>query len=197
MFRFRLDIAGEVQMDRGIARFADGIADYRPIWGVIEDDFYALQKDQFKSEGAEGGAQWQELSPEYAKWKEKHYPGKPILQRSGDLEASLTNPNDPNTVRIEQRKTLTLGSKIPYAIYHQSPGPRKRLPRRPEIMLTEEFKRAVMHHIQVYLVEIASRSGFRSGLAPTSAAKAGSFFGVGAWPGAGQIPVFGGGGLHF
>ena len=55
MFRFRLEIAGEVQMDRGIARFADGVADYRPIWSVIEDDFYALEQDQFKSQGAEGG----------------------------------------------------------------------------------------------------------------------------------------------
>jgi phage gpG-like protein len=198
MFRFKLDIAGEVQMDRGISRFADGVADYRPVWGVIEDDFYALEKDQFKSEGAEGGEAWQELSPEYAKWKEAHFPGKPILERAGVLETSLTSASGAGTVRIEERKTLTLGSSIPYAIYHQSIAPRVRLPRRPEINLTEAFKRTVMHHIQVYLVEIATRSGFRQGLTPTSAAKAASYFGVGMWPGAGQSPVSGLlGGLHF
>jgi hypothetical protein len=45
MFRFRLEIAGQVEMDRGIARYADGVADHRPIWPVIEDDFYALEKN--------------------------------------------------------------------------------------------------------------------------------------------------------
>src|ERR1035438_1483669 len=130
MFRVRLEIAGEVQMDRGIARFADGLSDYSPIWPIIEDDFYAQEKSQFKSEGKEGGAGWQPLSGDtgerdekgkmvhsygYAQWKEAHYPGKPILERTGDLMRSLTEPNDPNAVRIEERKTLTLGTRIPYA----------------------------------------------------------------------------------
>jgi phage gpG-like protein len=182
MIRFRLDIAGEIQMDRAIARFADGVSDYRPIWPVIEDDFYAQEKDQFASEGAEGGEKWPELAPEYAEWKATAFPGKPILQRSGDLYGSLTSPNNPNAVRIEERKTLTLGSRVPYAIYHQSPLPRKRLPRRPEIMLTEPFKRAVMHHIQTYLVQMASQMGFRTGLGPLAAAKLGSVFGAGIPP---------------
>lgn len=190
MIRFKLNIAGEVQMDRGIQRFTEGIADYRPVWPVIEDDFYATEKDQFKSEGAEGGDSWQPLSPAYAAWKEAHFAGKPILQREGDLMASLTSGNDPNAVKIEERRTLTLGSKVPYAIYHQSLAERKsRLPRRPEINLPEAFKRSVMHHIQAYLVEIASKSGFRSGLAPTSSARAGGYFGAGSWAGAGQNPV--------
>lgn len=169
MFRFRLEIAGEVQMDRGIARFADGVTDYRPIWPIIEDDFYAEEKAQFKSEGAEGGEKWPELSAEYAGWKEARYPGKPILQRTGNLVASLTSGSHPDAVRVRERKTLTLGSKVPYAIYHQSPAPRKRLPRRPEIMLTEEFKRGVMHHIHGYVVEMATKCGFRKGWAPGTA----------------------------
>ena len=164
MFRFRLDIAGEVQMDRGIARFSDGVADYRPIWGVIAEDFYETEKKQFKTEGAEGGPYaWQFLSEKYALWKEVHYPGTRILERTGDLERSLTMAGDPNGVLIEARKTLTLGTKIPYAIYHQSIEPRKKLPRRPEIMLNEWFKRAVMHHMHGYLVQVATQSGFRPG----------------------------------
>lgn len=148
-------------MDRGIARFADGVADYRPIWPVIEDDFYALEKRQFESEGVSGGERWQELSADYAGWKETHYPGKPILERTGDLVHSLTNPHDPNAVCVEERKMLTLGSRVPYAIYHQSIEPRKRLPRRPEIQATEPFKRMAMHHVHQHLVQIATRSGFR------------------------------------
>ena len=167
MFRFRLEIAGEVAMDRGIARFADGVADYRPIWPSIEEDFYLQVKDQFKTQGTEGGEAWQELNPEYAQWKEVHYPGMPILQRTGDLYNSLTSSTDPNAVLEEGRKSLTLGSRVPYGIYHQSSEPRtSHLPRRPVIQLPEAFKRTVMHHIQTYLVQVASQSGFRQGLGP-------------------------------
>ena len=171
MFRFRLDIAGEVQMDRGIARFADGVADYRPIWPIIEDDYYAQEKDQFASQGAEGGSPWQPLSDQYAGWKAQHYPGQPILQRTGALYRSLTSPNDGNGVRIEGRKVLTLGTTLPYAIYHQSIAPRNRLPRRPEIMFPEAFKRSVMAHIQTYLVQIASQCGLRSGSGPIQSSR--------------------------
>jgi len=166
MFRFRVGVAGEIQMDRGIERFADGLTDYRPIWGVIEDDFYAQVQAQFKSEGAAGGEKWQELSAEYAGWKEMRYPGKPILERTGNLVKSLTSGSDPNAVKREERKTLTLGSAVSYAIYHQSPLARKRLPRRPEIMLTEKFKKEVMRHLQVYVVRMATQGGFRIGWNP-------------------------------
>lgn len=171
MFRFKLEIAGQVQMDRGIARFADGVTDYRPIWPVIEDDFYAQEKDQFKTEGAEGGEKWQELSAAYWEWKEAHYPGKPILQRTGDLERSLTSGSDPNAVRREERKTLTLGSRVPYALYHQLGT--KRMPARPEIQLPEAFKRTTMHHMQTYLVQMASQCGFRTGMGPLQASRRG------------------------
>jgi phage gpG-like protein len=157
-------------MDRGIARFADGIADYRPIWPVIEDEFYAQEKLQFQTEGMDGsgGTKWVPLSPEYAGWKEAHFPGKPILQRTGDLYDSLTNPNSTNGVRREERKTLTLGSTLPYALYHQT-GSRdgEHPPARPEIQFPEAWKRTVMHHVQTYLVQIATQSGFRaSGWSP-------------------------------
>jgi phage gpG-like protein len=166
MFRFQLNIAGEVQLDRGIGRFADGVGDYTPIWPVIQDDFYAEEKAQFASEGAEGGEPWAPLSAQYAGWKELHYPGKPILQRTGALESSLTSASDPNAVHIQGRKALTLGTKLPYAIYHQSIDPRTQLPRRAPINLSEAFKRGVTRHLQTYLVQMATECGFRTGLGP-------------------------------
>lgn len=158
-----------VAMDRGIARFADGVADYRPIWQVIEADFYSQIARQFQTEGTAGGDKWEALKPEYAGWKEAHYPGKPILQRTGDLIESLTNPNSANGVRREERKTLTLGSLLPYALYHQTGTRDGRLPARPEIQLTEAFKRTTMAHVQGYLVQIATQSGFRTGRTPGAA----------------------------
>jgi len=166
MIRFRMDIAGEVQLDRGIARFADGVTDYRPIWGVIEDDFYAEEKEQFRTEGEAGGGRWQPLSEACAGWKAVHYPNTRILERTGALEQSLTRASDSNAVKIERRKELILGTSVPYAIYHQSIEPRTRLPRRPVIQVTESFKRGVMRHIHTYLVSMATECGFRQGFTP-------------------------------
>jgi hypothetical protein len=85
---------------------------------------------------------------------------------------SLTSRNDPNAVCIEERKTLTLGSSISYATFHQK-GTEK-MAARPEIQLTESFKRATMKHIQTYLVEIATKSGFRTGLGPIESSSLGA-----------------------
>ena len=177
-----MEIAGQVQLDRGIARFADGVSDYRPIWPVIEEDFYAQVAKQFKSEGEEGGARWKELTPAYAKFKEVAFPGKPILQRTGDLARSLTNRNDPNAVCVEERKTLTLGSRLNYALFHQT-GTSK-MAARPEIQLTEAFKRATMRNIHAFLVNLATSYGFRTGLQPLDVTKmqswADKYFATGA-----------------
>ena len=154
-------------MDRGIARFADGVADYRPVWAFVADDFYSQIGRQFRSEGVAGGEKWEALTAAYSGWKEAHFPGKPILERTGELLDSLTDPNSPNAVRIEERKSLTLGSSVPYAIYHQTGT--KNMPARPEIQLTEAFKRTTMHHVQQYLVAIATQSGFRDGKVPGTA----------------------------
>lgn len=170
MFRMRMVVAGQVEMDRGLARFTDGIADWRPIWNVFGDTFYAYLSGQFQSEGAEGlGTPWKPLSAQYAAWKAKHFPGKPILQRTGALMASLTGPKAAGSVFAPMPKSLTIGSTVPYALYHQlGTG---RMPQRKEIVLTEEAKRELMKLAQMYLIQIASSCGFRRGMTPTDVTK--------------------------
>jgi phage gpG-like protein len=160
MLRFRMQVAGAAAIDRGIARCAGGLDDYRPLWPVIEDRFYALENALFRTEGAAAGSAWKPLSEKYARWKEAHFSGQPVLQRTGDLMKSLTNPHDANAVRIQERNTLTLGSRIPYAVYHQA-GTSK-MPPRPAIQFSEEFQRAVSGDIRKYLEQLA-QAGFEHG----------------------------------
>lgn len=55
------------------------LRDTRPPLERIRDDFYDMEKAWFESEG---GSQWQALSPRYAAWKNRTYPGKTILRRT-------------------------------------------------------------------------------------------------------------------
>jgi len=161
----RLDIAGEVQMDRGIARFADGVSDYRPIWRCWRRISTRSKRTSSRPRARRAGRGGRSCSVDGGV-EGTALSGEADSGADGGPGGSLTQPNHPMGVKIEERKTLTLGSRVPYAIYHQSVAPRKRLPRRPEIMLTEAFKRTAMHHMQVYLVEMASKMGFRTGGTP-------------------------------
>lgn len=165
MFRFRMVVAGEVEMDRGLARFTDGIADWRPIWPVFGDNFYAHLKSVFSTEGEAGAGKWAPLSEKYAAWKARRYPGRPILQRTGRLEASLTDRHAEGARYEATPKSLTIGSTVKYGIFHQTGG--DHLPQRKEIALPEPVKRELMRIAQMYLVQIASSAGFRRGLTPT------------------------------
>lgn len=64
----------------------------------------------------------------------------PILKATGVLAASITNREDDNSInRIEgDKKTLTLGTSVPYGIYHQSDSPRTKIPYRPFLFVGVE-----------------------------------------------------------
>src|SRR5579862_181317 len=144
MLRLSIEVAGQAGIERGIDRVTEGLADYRPLWRSIEDDFYGLEKEQFRTEGAAIGPRWTALSASYGKWKETHFPGRLILHRTGDLMHSLTDRQDPNAVCVEERETVTLGTSIPYAHFHQQ-GTAK-MQARPLMAATADFQRRIREH---------------------------------------------------
>lgn len=94
---------------------------------------------QFDAEGAGPQAgSWAPLSVSYAKWKAAHFPGKPILQRTGALRAALTGPGA-NARRDVTSDTLTFGTTgLAYASLHQT-GTGK-MPARPEFDFGPDFE---------------------------------------------------------
>lgn len=98
-------------------RFRQRVEDPTPVWEGIADRFVELQQKNFDSQGATMSGGWSALSPKYGAWKAKHYPGRGILVRSGDLRESLASNLG---VREFTRKSMTVGTQIPYASYHQN-----------------------------------------------------------------------------
>ena len=104
------------------------VTDLRPAFRNIADNFNQVEKEAFEQGGRK--RKWRALSPAYAAWKAKKYPGRPILVRTGDLRDSLAGQTS-NSVRKIKRKEMEMGTKLDYASYHDTGT--SNMPKRPPI----------------------------------------------------------------
>lgn len=77
----------------------------------------------------------------YAKFKKLNEFGfvYPLMRANGRIEDSITNPVGTDSINLIVNKTaLYLGTRVPYAIFHQSSAPRTTLPFRPVVFLGVE-----------------------------------------------------------
>ena len=107
--------------------------------GKIRDDFLDEVGESFSSRGRSTGTQWAPLSPVYAAWKNSAYPGRPLLVLTGRMRESFDSNSRDLIYNRKQKnyKMLTLGTRVPYAGYHQS-GTSK-MPRRPLFVVSKEI----------------------------------------------------------
>jgi phage gpG-like protein len=94
----------------------------------ISEELRRRIREQFETEGAAYGDHWLERKRET-----RGSQGKPILFRTGRLKQSFLE--GPEHIEESDGQTLTFGSRVPYAIFHQL-GTRK-MPARP--ILTPEL----------------------------------------------------------
>ena len=145
--RFTFRVEGETQIDRTLLRWADNLDDATPLWDRLADRFAVAEGRQFASEGGYGSGGWTPLSPVYAAWKARSYPGKRILQRTGALFDSLTRR--PFGIEVLTAKAMTVGSGIDYGKYHQAGG--GSLPQRRPVELPESERRVWVRYIQNFI----------------------------------------------
>lgn len=78
----------------------------------------------------------------YQNYKVKKYGfDYPLLKAKGELEKSITDRGDGNTVFINTGTGLVLGTSVEYGIYHQSDKKRDRIPLRKFIFIGPEAPR--------------------------------------------------------
>lgn len=140
MIEFNFTVDGERQMSRFFDIAADSINDFTIIFEKLAEDFRETQKEVFKKEGAnEGLSKWKPLSPKYKKWKNKFYPGRPILTLTGDMRKSLTQQNNINHIERITKNSFEIGTKDFKTILHQKGT--KKMPKRKVIELSDLQKR--------------------------------------------------------
>lgn len=159
MIQFTATVEGVEVLNRAFNRVEEYISDFRPLWPAVAQEFYAIEREQFDSEGAAGASgKWAALSPAYKKWKEIHFPGQPILRLTNALAESLTDLEASDAIFRPSADELVIGTKVPYATAHQRGS--GFMPARPPISLNEAQKRRIQKAIQRGLVEFTRRAGF-------------------------------------
>lgn len=100
--------------------------------------FFANQV--FASQGGILGENWADLSPAYAVWKAKMYPGRPPLVRTGEMQNSFVFESDQSSV--------TIANNADYFAYHQSDQERtSNLPRRTMMAVSPEVNSIIVQII--------------------------------------------------
>jgi len=160
LFGISLKIEGMEQafadLDRFMSKVDKPFLD-RQLVTDLQREFFKAEKKQFATEGGFGSAGWPKLSPEYRKWKRKHYPGKKILELKGRLKRSLTTSMGDSILQVERSgRRLTMGSTDPKAKYHQH-GTSK-MPKRPPIDTPKEQNVAYHKIVQRRIVVMASQT---------------------------------------
>lgn len=154
MLNFSATVDGVPVLDRAFNRIEERISDFRFVWGPFSQEVYAIQREQFNSQGAHGlSGRWAKLSPGYAKWKAQKYPNMPILQATTALYQSMTSLDANDSVFRPEADQLTMGTR--------REGARSNQQTRPMYSFTEADKKRLMKNgIQLPLVGFIRRTGF-------------------------------------
>lgn len=114
---------------------------------------------QLDAEGGGPAGPFAPLSAKYAAWKERNFPGQPILRRTGAMAAALTESGAPGARRDVSGDSLTFGtSGVPYASFHQT-GTRRMPTRAPFDFggdLDEQLRKVAMAGIRAALREASA-----------------------------------------
>ena len=142
--------------------------------GQVDDltlPFQLITKSWFRSNKAifslKGKGKYQDLTPNYKKQKQKAVGFiYPILRRSGRLEGSITDPSSKDAVNlIINKKTLILGTKVPYGAPHQLG---LKVPKRPFLLIggeqtaPDEINRrrdAWISTLESYVLQVSEKVG--------------------------------------
>lgn len=162
--RIRWAVAGDVLLDRAFTRLSIEIKDFTPALRDAGDVIYTEIEHQFSSEG---DPSWQALSPRYAARKARKYPGKPILQATGAMHDSLTDPAAPGAVYDLTPVSIRVGSDLRVGrwclpLIHYAGADRAGIPERPMVRLRPAAKSKITRGFRKHFENEAKKRGINT-----------------------------------
>lgn len=117
-------------MERLAARLVDGFGPALVEIGEIGSKYFGGVA--FESHGSVFGQSWAELASTTRAEKTKHWPGKPDMVRTGEMQNSFA-------YEVLEGTAVRLYNEAPWFVYHQSSEARHKLPRRVMIGVNDSF----------------------------------------------------------
>lgn len=151
---FALGVTGLTETIAALGAFGKDAADLRPAWAQVEVHARQSIVERFATQGR---GSWAPLSKSYAAWKAEHFPGRPILQRSGDLLADLTGGASKQVDEL----SATYFVSVPYYRFHRDGT--TRMPARVPVDFQQSDLDLFAHDIQSYLAKQAAAHGLTVG----------------------------------
>jgi len=148
MVRISIETIGDERFVRGFNRYVEDMKDFREIFEDISKFLFETSEQIFERQGDPEA--FAPLSPKYREWKERHYPGRPILVLRGPLKASLTK-GSADTIKKIGKKAMEWGTRVPYAHRQYKAG-------RKAIQLTEARKRTIGRMIHQWAYDTAENA---------------------------------------
>ena len=133
-FKLKFTIEGVPELSRVLAMTYQKVENMKKPLRASADLILRDVETQFRTEGGLTGG-WKPLTDP----KATH----PILQVSGSLRRSFYS-------LVDEKKAI-VSSNSPYFMYHQSRLPRKKLPRRAMLVLTEYTKQNIVEEFHKFL----------------------------------------------
>lgn len=149
----RFEVEGEQQLVRGFQLME---AESRDLSDPLEETGELVIDHVGRQFDSRGQGRWKPLDPAYAAWKRRHFPGQPILVRTGAMRAAALDPYAAHTT--PSRMTYTVRSDV--AGYHQGGGDEgNNPPRRKLVDLTAAERRGVDRIFSAWLNRLRRGAG--------------------------------------
>lgn len=149
-------VFGETIVRRRFVRFSDRALDASEAFREIAGLLRAATVENFATRGVSGGSRWRDLAPATRARKARLHLDQRILFATHRLYNSLVGTGDPGGSEHVQEigpQELRWGSSVGYGIFHQSSQPRRVIPYRPPVRLTQVLRRDIVKVLQRALVE--------------------------------------------
>jgi phage gpG-like protein len=158
-----IGVEGQERLERALTGAASDISDYRPHWRAISDEVYSITRNQFATEGGRAGTRWPKRAEStldrLTSLNRKGFSSLALPLRSTDaLFNAVTTRNAPHGIYEERSDSLTLGTSLEYAGYHQTVT--RRMPARKIYDLTENDGKRLLSIIKRGLREKIKDRGF-------------------------------------
>ncbi len=141
MIKMQISLSGVKEFEGSLDRMRDVVSDFTPELREIGEWYLGfIQNDVFETEGGVIGESWSGLNPNYAKNKAKSYPGRGVLEASGEMRTSWKLYTTSHYALIENFAQSDDGEY--YAKHHQEGT--GRLPQRMFVKFTDQVQETIV-----------------------------------------------------